>query len=385
MYTDGGPDHNLTFLSVQLALIALFIHFDLDMLQAVRTAPYRSWKNPCERVNCILNLGLQAVGLMRMNMEGCFERMITGCNSIRQAVEKSPLLKDALKDSIEPVKTLISSQFMRLSLKGKSFRCFVSASDHEIEGFFDHLHDIEPSLTMNDRKKECLSRLYGLQQFMAHSCHIRKYVFSIKKCGKMGCSICSAPRLPSEIFKQLSFLPDPVATGEHYKPFEEVYGTLTTEKDRPSMRPDEKKGHGIPFSPNAQTARRLVLCSECLKPRVVYVQHKLSYHDEPVLDRVLDSYLYTCGSSLDGLKEEIGSSDHPSVQDLFSRVYTRKNLTCEAPVEIPYYSSQMFLSVCTHCACEWTDTEEGKYPICDYCKQQGHSPLLKRKRKQKSA
>ena len=65
MYTDGGPDHNNTFLSVQLSLIALFLKHDLDMIIAVRTAPHQSWKNPCERVNCILNLGLQAVGLMR--------------------------------------------------------------------------------------------------------------------------------------------------------------------------------------------------------------------------------------------------------------------------------------------------------------------------------
>ena len=47
---------------------AIFITH-LDTLEAVRTAPYQSWKNPCERVNCILNLGLQATGLMRATME----------------------------------------------------------------------------------------------------------------------------------------------------------------------------------------------------------------------------------------------------------------------------------------------------------------------------
>ena len=38
-YTDGGPDHNVTFLRVKLGMIALFLKHDLDMLQAVRTAP----------------------------------------------------------------------------------------------------------------------------------------------------------------------------------------------------------------------------------------------------------------------------------------------------------------------------------------------------------
>ena len=57
IYTHGGPDLNNTFLSVKLGLIALFLHHNLDMIEAVRTAPYQLWKNPCERVNCILNLG----------------------------------------------------------------------------------------------------------------------------------------------------------------------------------------------------------------------------------------------------------------------------------------------------------------------------------------
>lgn len=85
-YTDGGPDHNNTFLSVQLSFIALFLHHDLDMLEAVRTAPYQSWKNPCERVNCILNLGLQATGLMRVSMEQKFRE----CNFKLQFPQGNP-------------------------------------------------------------------------------------------------------------------------------------------------------------------------------------------------------------------------------------------------------------------------------------------------------
>ena len=32
MYTDGGPDHRLTYLSVQLSLISLFLKLDLDFV-----------------------------------------------------------------------------------------------------------------------------------------------------------------------------------------------------------------------------------------------------------------------------------------------------------------------------------------------------------------
>ena len=61
VYTDGGPDHRVNFLSVQLWYIAIFLARDLDCLIAVRTPPYNSWKNPAERVMSELNLVLQGV------------------------------------------------------------------------------------------------------------------------------------------------------------------------------------------------------------------------------------------------------------------------------------------------------------------------------------
>lgn len=64
LYSDGGPVHRLTYLSVQLSLIALFLKLDLDYPCAARTAPCHSWRNPAERVMSIVNLGLQCVGLM---------------------------------------------------------------------------------------------------------------------------------------------------------------------------------------------------------------------------------------------------------------------------------------------------------------------------------
>lgn len=68
LYTDGGPDHCLPFLSVQLSLIALFLSFDLDYLCAARTAPYHSWRNPVECIMSVVNLGLQCVGLERQEL-----------------------------------------------------------------------------------------------------------------------------------------------------------------------------------------------------------------------------------------------------------------------------------------------------------------------------
>lgn len=106
------------------------------MIEAVRTAPYQLWKNPCERVNCILNLGLQAVGLMRKRMEEKFESVIASCNSIsqvREAVKTTVGLKEALQDSMEPLKTPIHSIFFRLSLKDKAIMGYSAATEHEME------------------------------------------------------------------------------------------------------------------------------------------------------------------------------------------------------------------------------------------------------------
>ena len=65
VYSDGGPNHRLTYISVQVFLIALFLLLDLDFLCAARTAPVHSWHNAVERVMPTLNLGLQCVGLMQ--------------------------------------------------------------------------------------------------------------------------------------------------------------------------------------------------------------------------------------------------------------------------------------------------------------------------------
>ena len=82
IYSDGGPDHRLTYVSVQLSLIALYLNLNLDFLIACRTAPNHSWKNPVERLMSIINLGFQSVGLMRSKLSEDFELKIQNCNSL---------------------------------------------------------------------------------------------------------------------------------------------------------------------------------------------------------------------------------------------------------------------------------------------------------------
>lgn len=50
LFTDGGPDHRVTYHSVKLSLIVLFRRLSLELLVAGRSAPGHSWVNPAERI-----------------------------------------------------------------------------------------------------------------------------------------------------------------------------------------------------------------------------------------------------------------------------------------------------------------------------------------------
>ena len=112
MYSDGGPDHRLTYVSVQVSLIVFFKTLDLDFLCAARTAPSHSWKNPVERIMSTLNLGLQCVGLMREKGDDEFEAEADKCKStslatLRDAAKRRPEFRAAALDSIAHVKSLL--------------------------------------------------------------------------------------------------------------------------------------------------------------------------------------------------------------------------------------------------------------------------------------
>ena len=149
------------------------------------------------------------------------------------------------------------------------------------------------------------------------------------------------------MFRDLHHLPDPVpdAFGDHYKPFNNVYSQVTLEQYRPSLSAG-KQGHGMPFSPTAQTAKNRILeCSECALPRVLYAERKVKAADLQVLDPILEEVQFSCGLSLQDL-----FTDADENQAAFHRrLYVRANLTCTMHVEQVYYSAACFPLVCIHC------------------------------------
>jgi hypothetical protein len=155
IYTDGGPDHRLTYLSVQLSLMAIFLDLDLDFICAVRTPPQHSWKNPVERIMSIINLALQGVGSMREVV--AHEDELKRCNSlksIRALASKIPEIQEEVIGSINSTKGLMSSMIQRLKLKDHHFETHDPASEAEIDSLWENvlkvsvLNNITKSLTL---------------------------------------------------------------------------------------------------------------------------------------------------------------------------------------------------------------------------------------------
>lgn len=88
--TDGGPDRNNTFASVQLAYTALAIALNLKLLVLTRTAPGQSYVNPVERGMSGINLAIQGIACERTACPEDTEAVLKGANSmkaVRQALK----------------------------------------------------------------------------------------------------------------------------------------------------------------------------------------------------------------------------------------------------------------------------------------------------------
>ena len=346
--SDGGPDHRLNFLSVQVALICLFSDLQLDFLVCVRTCPYQSWQNLAERVMSTLNLALQNVSLCRKEMSASNEQLIRNKSTIkdvREVISHNEGLKEELRDSIQAPMIAISARIKALTLKGEKFSIHIPASDSEIDQFFDYAHFIEPNLDRGHLRKADMKDAPALKKFMNNHCHISQYVFQIKKCKDASCYYCvnNPVRMPVEVFEELHFFPLPRLdpSKKHYKPFTEMYGKEISECDRPSQVTDENSWIDKENSDLFRNTRvrKCINCQECLKPRCIYAVKVLSWEEKAAIRVIDESHLYTCGSPL-------FTNESP----LHSSVVVRQKLTCSSPIEAQYYSAKL---VTMPCVCYW--------------------------------
>ncbi len=331
IYSDGGPDHRITFISVQLSLICLFRKLNLDYLCACRTAPYHSWRNPVERVMSILNLGLQCVGLARAEMPEAFENEVAKCNTlseIRRIASRVNGFESVVKDSLSPVKVLLSDIFSRLQLHENYIKLFHSASVQEISDFWSALIAVDATLTEGAQyTKKKFANYTSALEFIRHCCLATHYAFDILKCGSDACCICKPIRLPADTFNMLKHLPHPTpGEDDHYAPFSSVFGTVTSGEHRPSYKKKAlSKKNTLPFYASVQHVKNVELmveCQECGMWRLLYSKYKLNKHQRTKLQILLEELVYTCGAKLSQLQ----------LPDEFKYVEIRDH-DCHNPIE----------------------------------------------------
>ena len=143
----------------------------------------------------------------------------------------------------------------------------------------------------------------------------------------------------------------------------------------------------MPFNPSGQFARNVaktLKCTECGKPRILYASRKLPFQDQVDLDAAVSDMLYTCGMNL---QDCIPALPPESVKEhIFQRVFVRKNMSCNTRIETPYFSSECFDIVCSHCGTSDSLLPQSEnpdmYPLCTFCHADPTKKgILKRKRK----
>ena len=158
-----------------------------------RTVPSHSFKNPLEKVNCILNLALYGIGCMWKEIHEVpeFEKKLVNCSGDTDVVrtftsKNSEKNRKLLHDSCQPCLDLGKSSFERLSLKGDQFVVWHYVSDDNVDAFFEEI-GLDTELRPKDTV-EMLPKCPKLSTLLKHSTKQRTQFFSIKKCGESNCS-----------------------------------------------------------------------------------------------------------------------------------------------------------------------------------------------------
>lgn len=88
---------------------------------------------------------------------------------------------------------------------------------------------------------------------------------------------CMPPCLDLHNFTRTDHLAEPMPhMDNHYKPFVEVFGTVTSEEYMPSLKRTKYKKHNIPFNPlqNPVNAHLTAECAKCNK--LIYLMKKMT-------------------------------------------------------------------------------------------------------------
>ena len=117
-------------------------------------------------------------------------------------------------------------------LKNKKFTIGKPASNDEVQNDeLSIIQNIDKLITKGKYQKQDMKSCKDFQAFLANHCRLQHHTFQIRKSNDPAC--CLLYRNPGQ---KIDWLPDPLLleNKEHFKPFTDVLGKETTEKDLPS-------------------------------------------------------------------------------------------------------------------------------------------------------
>ena len=188
---------------------------------------------------------------------------------------------------------------------------YQGAIQFTVDSFF---HKIDSAVQQSALRAKDLKSYVKLQKFIKTHCTITQYTLQIKKCSQKECDYCqeNLPSLPSDLLASVHLLPSPMLVGDsnRQKKFDDIYGTPTTERDRPSLQAsgDKTADEDIKHLLNVSWMRDVITCGECLKSRCIYPAAKLSSNEVDAVNQAKEEILYVYGSELFPLDHSLNNS-----------------------------------------------------------------------------
>jgi len=152
----------------------MFRFLDLDYLCASRTAPYHSFRE--DNVSTTESVGLARELVDREEVEQEVSRY-NSMSQVRGLASKKPFIKEALIDSMAPVKVTLSDVSQRLELKGQKFEVRSAANFYDISQVWGKLKEIDPAFSLSQDEKITHQKLMpNIVAFKRNCCHERHYL-----------------------------------------------------------------------------------------------------------------------------------------------------------------------------------------------------------------
>ena len=216
LLTDGGPEHNLQFISVQVSLILMFQMLELDQLIVGRSCPQNSWTNEVERVMSNLNYALYGMCFTRLPMrvrdrgsatasanneleENKTEwleqhwRSSNNLSVLRDRLEANVDFHDAASQSVGDACEEIAMRFQNLVWADNEIKRGCIANNTELFDFVNKISSLDPAAgeygSINYRKsdvftsnkmKEFYKKPNSINDYILTHCFKSAYTFQIK-------------------------------------------------------------------------------------------------------------------------------------------------------------------------------------------------------------